>query len=265
MRLSIITINYNNAEELAKTMSSVFEQTWTSFEYLIIDGGSTDNSVEVIKNHQDKLAYWVSEPDAGIYNAMNKGIHKATGEYLLMLNAGDVLCDNEVLAQVFSTHTYEEDILAGDVYRIANGKIFDKSYFPDALTFGFLRSGTLSHQAAFIRRQLHDVAGLYDEKLKFGSDWKFFILAICKYNASYKHLPFFTTICDAGGLTSNPKNFQMMKQENEQVLAQHFPAFLPDYDKFDYIKSKTLKNRISVAWPITKDYLKKVLKGFLPA
>jgi glycosyltransferase involved in cell wall biosynthesis len=263
MRLSIITINYNNAEELAKTMNSVLEQTWTDFEYLIVDGGSTDNSVEVIQNYQGKLSYWVSEPDTGIYNAMNKGIRKATGEYLLMLNAGDLLSDKEVLALIFSTHTYEEDILAGDVYRAVNGKIFDKSYFPDVLTFGFLRNGTISHQAAFIKKQLHDVVGLYDENLKFGSDWKFFILAICKYNASYKHLPLFTTICDASGLTSSPQNFQEMKQENEQVLAQYFPAFLLDYAKFDYKQSKTLKSKVSASWSTSKAFIKEITKKLL--
>ncbi|SFQ83583.1 glycosyltransferase family 2 protein [Hymenobacter arizonensis] len=262
MKLSVITINYNNAADLTKTLHSVFEQTWTDFEYIVIDGGSTDGSLEVIRQNEGKLAYWVSEPDAGIYNAMNKGIRVAEGDYLLMLNAGDSLCNNTVLEQVFSLNTYNEDILAGDVYRAVNGKIFDKSCFPDTLTFGFLRSGTLSHQAAFIKKRLHNVVGMYDEHLNYSSDWKFFILAICKYNASYRHLPFFISICDATGLTSIPENFHAMNQEIEQILNQDFAAFVPDYVKFDSWQQKTLKHKISLAWPFAKKSIKKLIKRY---
>ena len=111
-KLSIITINLNNAAGLRKTIESVVNQTFTDYEYLIIDGGSTDGSVEVIKEFADKITYWVSEPDKGIYNAMNKGILKARGEYLQFLNSGDWLVDNEVLFRVFSLNHFE-DILYG--------------------------------------------------------------------------------------------------------------------------------------------------------
>lgn len=82
-RLSIITINYNNLEGLKKTVESVVNQTWQEFEYIVIDGGSTDGSATYLESQNDKITYWVSEPDKGIYSAMNKGIAKATGEYLL--------------------------------------------------------------------------------------------------------------------------------------------------------------------------------------
>lgn len=85
MKLSVITINYNNAEGLAKTMDSVFRQRFSDFEYIVIDGGSTDGSKDLIVNNQDKIAYWCSEKDSGIYNAMNKGIREASGEYLLFI------------------------------------------------------------------------------------------------------------------------------------------------------------------------------------
>jgi glycosyltransferase involved in cell wall biosynthesis len=262
MKLSIITINFNNATELIKTINSVIIQTWKEFEFIIIDGGSTDGSVEIIKQNQDQLTYWVSEPDHGIFHAMNKGIAKANGEYLLMLNSGDFLCDKDVLSQIFSSIINEEDILAGDVYRAVSGQVFDKSYFPNTLTFSFLRSGTLSHQAAFIKRKLHDVVGLYDEDLKFASDWKFFILAICKYNATYRHLHLFTTTCDANGLTCDPGNFIAMKQENNQVLKQYFPAFLDDYKRFDSLQNKGFKKHFLKFSPLIKLTLKKYYKGF---
>ena len=101
MKFSIITINYNNCEGLRRTIESVVNQTCHDFEYIIIDGGSTDGSVDVIKQYADQIDYWVSEPDKGIYNAMNKGVAVAKGEYCLFLNSGDSLHNNSALAKVF--------------------------------------------------------------------------------------------------------------------------------------------------------------------
>jgi len=101
-KLSIITVNLNNAEGLRKTIESVVSQTYTDYEYIIIDGGSTDGCVEIIKQYEDKITYWVSEPDKGIYNAMNKGILKAKGEYCQFLNSGDWLIKESILHDIFS-------------------------------------------------------------------------------------------------------------------------------------------------------------------
>lgn len=265
MKLSIITINYNHAADLNTTIQSVKNQTYRNFEYIIIDGGSTDESVAIIKQYETDLAYWVSERDKGVFHAMNKGIEKACGEYLLMLNAGDYLCDSSVLERVFGSNTYHEDILTGDVYRAADGEVFQSSYCPDVLTFDLFRKGSLSHQGTFIKKELHELIGLYDEDLKYSSDWKFFVLAICKYNVSYKHLPFFIAVCDCSGLTCNPANFLAMKQENEEVLKHHFPAFLQDYLRYERIKNKSLKIRISSVWRDSKMLLKNLfLKASLP-
>ena len=263
MKLTIITINFNDADALAATIDSVVKQTWQNFEYIIIDGGSTDKSVETIKQHQDRITYWVSEPDNGIYQAMNKGIAEATGEYLLMLNAGDLLCNESVLSQVFFTDAHKEDLLAGDVYRALDGKIFSESRFPDNLSFNFLRKGTLSHQATFIKRSLHETVGMYDENLRYASDWKLFILAVCKHNASYKHLPFFTATCDCNGLTCNPENFSAMKLENEQTLKHYFPAFLTDYAAYDSLLNKQFRARLTRAWVLAKNNLKNMFRYIL--
>lgn len=262
MKLSIITINYNNLADLKKTIESVFEQTWNDYEYIVIDGGSTDGSLELINSYDNRLSYWVSEPDAGVFHAMNKGIIRAEGDYLLMLNAGDLLCGNEVLYKVFAEKNYREDVLVGDVYRAIKGKIFEKSYFPNVFTFDFFRKGSLSHQGTFIKRSLHNIIGLYDENLKYASDWKFFTLAICKYNISYKHLSLFIAICDCGGLTSDAKNFPAMAQESTAVLKEHFPSFINDYVDYDNIRSKIFEIRVSNVFPTIKKNLKK-LKCFI--
>jgi glycosyltransferase involved in cell wall biosynthesis len=262
MNLSIITINYNNSFDLEKTINTVINQTYRDFEYIIIDGGSTDGSLEVIKRYEDEINYWISEKDKGVFNAMNKGIKYANGTYLLMLNAGDLLGDNKVLERVFQAKGYQEDILFGDVYRSVNGKIFEKSFFPDILTFNFFRQGSLSHQGTFIKKRLHDTIGLYDENLKYSADWKFFILAICKYNATYIHLPFFVAICDCTGLTCNPANFPAMKQEFEMVYNKDFPAIIKDYRDYDYVKSKTIKNKTALILKELKKGIKTTLNKY---
>ncbi|RYE21123.1 MAG: glycosyltransferase [Sphingobacteriaceae bacterium] len=261
MKLSVITISYNNAVDLNQTIKSVVEQTWREFEYIVIDGGSDDGSVDIIKSYQDRIKFWISEPDGGIYQAMNKGLYHAKGEYLLMLNAGDYLCDTDVLKRVFSAENHSEDLLIGDVYRTASGKVFETSEYRSPLTFDFFRSSSISHQGTFIKREVHDIVGLYDEDLRFSSDWKFFILSICKYNVSYKYLKSFVAVCDCGGLTWNPKYFPAIKKEMQQTLQQYFPAFLIDYTNYDYIRSKAIKNQILGIWPKIKILIKKqVLK-----
>lgn len=122
MKLSIITVNRNNTEGLRKTIESVVSQTYTDFEYIIIDGASTDGSVDIIKEYADRITYWVSEPDNGIYNAMNKGILKAKGEYLQFLNSGDWLVDEGVL-QTMIKYTDDVDILIGNIYLINGTEI----------------------------------------------------------------------------------------------------------------------------------------------
>jgi len=243
MKLSIITITYNNATDLGRTIKSVVGQTWKKFEFIIIDGGSADGSTDLILRYKDDIAYWISEPDNGVYHAMNKGIIKAHGEYLLMLNAGDVLCDKNVLNRVFAQNKYNEDIIYGDVFRESKGVVFTESLFPDNLTFLFLRDGAISHQAAFISRKLHDLVGLYDESLKLCSDWSFILLAICKYNASYKHLNCKISVCNTDGLTCLPVNAFTIKKERQHVLNTHFSAFLDDYKLFNKIMNGRIFNR----------------------
>lgn len=261
MKLSIITINYNDLSGLKNTVNSVIHQSWLDYEHIIIDGGSKDGSKEYIEDNAEYFSYFVSEPDKGIYNAMNKGIIKANGDYLLMLNAGDVLHNNEVLSKVFHNTNYTQDIIYGDVDRESKGIVFTESIFPDKLTFGFLRNGMISHQAVFFNRKLHDLVGLYDETLKYGADWHFIILAVCKYNASYIHLNFKMAICSADGLTCNSSEFNFMKEEGKRVLEKEFPAFIGDYLVFDELDRKKIKNRANDFVANVKQFVKGILRS----
>ena len=226
-KLSIITINLNNKDGLQRTIDSVLCQTYTDFEYIIIDGKSSDESIEIIKRNEVHLAYWISEPDTGVYNAMNKGIHQAKGEYLLMLNSGDTLADKTIIETIFNLD-WNYDIIYGDIlWEVTQPYI---TTFPDTLTFSYFLYRSLGHQSAFIRKNLHHKFGFYIEHNSIVSDWCFFIKTICAYNCSYKHFPFVIAHCNRDGISCDPQNSFIIEQESKTFLELEFPLFLNDYE-----------------------------------
>lgn len=220
MKLSIITINYNNLEGLKKTYDSVVCQTWTDYEWIVIDGGSTDGSREFIEEHQDKFAYWCSEPDKGVYNAMNKGIAKAQGEYLNFMNSGDCFYEENTLEYIFLTD-YVEDIIIGDAYWMQNGvekKFCDAS--SGVYDMFFFLSSSVPHQAMFFRVECFERYGLYDENLKIVSDYKYSIDAIYFHKAATKYIPI--KICKYEGRGISDNTSEMFIERNE-VIDSFFP------------------------------------------
>ena len=223
MTYTIITVNYNNKNGLETTIKSVLSQTCKDYEYIIIDGGSTDGSVDVIRKYADHIAYWVSEPDNGIYHAMNKGIAKAKGEYLNFMNSGDCFYHEHVLQQM--QDKLDCDITEGSVYDSSTKQFSYKSTSNPTMLF-FYRGG-LGHQACFIRRELLKETP-YDENLRLASDWKFFVQILIVNNGSIRYLDEFVARYDTEGLSSN--NPKMMRQEKEEVMAALFPPrVLADY------------------------------------
>ena len=230
-KVSIITINYNNNEGLKKTVESVFAQTFTNYEYIIIDGGSTDGSKSIIEQVENKLSYWVSEEDHGIYHAMNKGILKATGEYLMFLNSGDYFYSNESLSKLLENN-HEEDIIYGNkLMKSINGSewVFKT---PDELTFGYLLKSSLPHQSALIKRALFDKTGLYNENYKIISDWEFFIKAICVFNCSYHYVKEVIAVFNMEGISAQFENKELTANERNAVLHQHYGTYLKEYAEY---------------------------------
>jgi len=219
--LSIISINLNNAEGLKATIESVINQDFTDYEYIIIDGGSKDGSVEIIQANLDKVNYWVSEPDKGIYNAMNKGIVKATGEYCLFLNSGDVLYSSKTLADVFENPPYE-DILYGNIIFGAEKEAF---VFSDVISFHTFLGASIGHNASFIKRDLFDRLGLYNENNKIVSDWEFFINALIKYKCSYQHINEIITVNQPGGISTDSKYHAIQMKERTDAVKRILPEF----------------------------------------
>lgn len=234
--LSIITINLNNAAGLQQTVESVFRQRFTDFEYIIIDGRSTDGSKEIIEKNASKLAYWVSEKDTGIYNAMNKGIVKSKGEYLLFLNSGDYLFNENTLTEFFENGSHA-DIIYGNAI-LEKGRERTKWELPEKLSFRFFLHSSLPHAGSLIKRSLFEKTGQYNECYKIVSDWEFFLLAVHKYQCSYIHIPVTGVIYNFDGISAKEENKRLIQEEKEAVLQQHFASFLTEYEHFQKMQDE---------------------------
>lgn len=240
MILSIITINRNNASGLEKTISSVASQTCKDFEYIVVDGASTDRSVEVIRNHEVSFGgrlKWISEPDKGIYNAMNKGIKMASGDYLQFLNSGDCLMTDDVIDRMLKTLKANDfpAIQYGNMIKeMPNGKLLkDKGFAGKDIPFLAFYLGTLNHSPSFIKRLLFDKYGLYDESLKIVSDWKWFLQAIILCNEKPVYSDIDVTLFDMHGISETNKALD--KAERRQVLNELIPqAIITDYELWSF-------------------------------
>jgi glycosyltransferase involved in cell wall biosynthesis len=231
--LSIITINLNNVIGLHKTILSVINQNFSDYEYIVIDGGSNDGSVDLIKEFSDKITFWKSEPDAGIYNAMNKGISASNGGYLLFLNSGDWLVNDQVLHNLFSGFS-DCDFLYGNLIKIYSDgqQTVDKGFEGKAIDLFSLLRGTINHASCIIKKSLFDRYGLYDERHKIVSDWKFFLQAIGLSNSKVSYKDIDVTYFDMNGISNN--NLTLRRQEREQVLEEIIPkSIISVYRKYD--------------------------------
>ena len=282
MILTIITINYNNASGLQKTMESVLSQTSNDFEYIVIDGGvaslnppeggtsrPVQQDVEVIekfiaekglKENGFTRCTWLSpfggvgggffsEPDNGIYHAMNKGIRMAKGEYIHFLNSGDWLVDEFVVERMLKELSSFEfrvsgsesgveatpiDIFVGNKIMVRpDGKVrYGRNDKRPVTAFTFYR-GTIKHTSAYIRRAMFDVVGMYDESLRIVSDYKWYFDAVLNHNALVAFTDIYVSYFDNTGISST--NLALDKAERRQVLEQMLPsAVLADYDRYHF-------------------------------
>lgn len=229
MKLSVITINYNNKDGLLRTAKSVLGQTFRDFEWIIIDGGSNDGSKEIIEelvaNPQSNIAYWCSEKDKGIYNAMNKGVARANGEYCQLLNAGDSYYCATVLEDLMRDGL-NADIVVGNTM-LSDGEIFT---VPEQVTLAYFIHASLSHPSSFSKRKLL-LDNPFDESLRIVSDMKFFLTSTIIRGASYKKKNMIITRFELDGVSS--KMMDLKKKERVDVLNSLFPrTILDDYYRF---------------------------------
>ncbi|MEQ9099180.1 MAG: glycosyltransferase family 2 protein [Imperialibacter sp.] len=233
-KVSIVTVNLNNAPGLEKTIKSVVDQTYADIEYIVVDGASMDASLDVIRQHESGISRWISEPDSGVYNAMNKGIELSTGDYLLFLNSGDLLRTETVIEELIP-YLGLNDIVYGDLLVVTSEEQYLKEY-PDELKFSYFFHESLPHPATFIKRSTFNVVGLYNEKNKIVSDWEFFLLGLVKHGLSYAHVPKCVSTFQFDGLSSKPGNIGLQVSEREKILKKEFPLLIQDYELLSQIQ-----------------------------
>ncbi len=228
-KLSIITVCLNSVNWIEKSILSVINQTFTDYEYIIIDGLSTDGTMDVINKYRDKIDITLSEKDNGIYSAMNKGINLSSGEYTYFLNSDDYLCDDKVLELIFSKGL-SADIIYGDLYCIGNiyNRVIKKPVLAKAWTETndinlYIR--TIFHPSSFIKRELFLKYGLYDESFKIAGDYDFFVKTIVKYKVSTKYIPVAFAYFSLTGISSeyNGKDvIDTRERETEAVRKRYW-------------------------------------------
>lgn len=238
MKFSVITVNYNNKEGLEKTILSVISQKYKDYEYIIVDGGSTDGSREVIEQYKEHFSWWCSEKDSGVYNAMNKGIIHANGDYLIFMNSGDVFYDETVLSRIANLN-FDADIISGQVERMDNAKLIRK-YDGKGLLMQ-LYFDTINHQGSFIKRNLFDKS-LYDESLRVVSDWKFWVEKIVFEGCKIEVIDMIIAKQDMTGLSSLATSSSWL-EERKKVRDALFPKMIQEVLN-EWNRKRNLKNRI---------------------
>lgn len=201
--ITIVTINLNNRNGLRRTIESVVSQSLKDqIEYIIIDGGSTDGSTDIIDLYKDQIDYWVSEKDEGLYNAMNKAIPHINGDYALFLNSGDYLCDTNVIANIINE--LNKDIVYGDEWKDRGTSKYIAKY-PDKVDEAFFKKTALPHQSTFIRSELMKKIP-YSEKWKLLGDWLWFRERIIEDNVTYKHIKTPISVYGLDGISTKQRN-----------------------------------------------------------
>lgn len=241
---SIITINKNNAFGLEQTLQSIITQEKYLYELIIIDGKSEDNSLDIINKYQKYITYSISELDTGVYNAMNKGIKKAKGKYVIFMNSGDKFVNPNILKMIKEMSFNSDFIFGATNYK--KGKSCLKIELPQKISFSLFVSNGICHQSSFIKRYLFDEIGYYDENEKILSDWMFFITALGKYNKNYSVVKFPISEYDMNGMSSFDPNISYKK---EHFLKNEFAFFYNDYRKFSHFEKFSYYNlKIKLKW-----------------
>lgn len=223
-KLSIITVCRNESARIGQTIESIVGQSCPAFEWIVVDGDSSDNTLEQVRCHGARLTRLISEPDRGLYDAMNKGIATARGEYLLFMNAGDRLADSDVVG-AFLDNNFTADLVVGDIRIILKSgrelyrKSTDKKLDPDLLYWR-----TLPHQATFIKRSMIKKIGVYDLSFEIASDWEFFARAIVRHNVLPLAWPHCVAIYPHDGISARMVNRAQINRERNRIRAMFFPT-----------------------------------------
>lgn len=224
-RLSIITVCLNDRQGLQRTLASIRSQTVQDADLIVVDGGSTDGSVELIKEQESAITIWTSEPDQGIYDAQNKGWYMANTSYVLFMNAGDEFASADVLEKALPELDDRVDILYGDALLARDGERVGRKEHPAHLGSAYLMRETVAHQAQFIKRELLEHLEGYDTRYRIAADYDLLARAFWKVKAECRHLPMPVCVFDLQGTSSRAGNEATRDRERKEIQRRLAPRF----------------------------------------
>lgn len=219
MKVSIITVVYNNSSTIRSAIESVLSQTYSNIEYIVVDGASTDGTVEIVKSYGSKITKFISEPDKGIYNAMNKGVRFSTGDVVGILNSDDFFTNNSIIQSIVDTFDNDTDAIYGDVQFVDPNKISkvvryfsSKRFKSSRFKYGFMPA----HPSFYVRKKFYDAFGLYKEDYKIGADFELLVRFLYVNNLKTKYINFPFVSMRTGGISN--RNFKSKIILNSEVL-----------------------------------------------
>lgn len=238
MKISIVTVCYNSDKTIEETFKSVKEQTFNNIEYIVIDGNSTDNTISIIKKYSNIISYWKSEKDQGLYDAINKGISIATGDYVGILNSDDTFYRPSTIAEIasFLIKNPNVDAIVGDIVQHNGRKIIRKyssiNWTPEKLKNGFMPP----HPSMFIKTELFRKFGNYTLGYKIAADYELIIRYFLKNNIDYKYSGIITTSMAVGGASSSGlKSYNIITEEISKAFDQNNIKYSPVKVRFRFI------------------------------
>lgn len=243
MKITIITVCYNAEELIEKTVNSVVMQSYKDIEFIVIDGASTDSTLNILEKYRQNIDTLVSEKDTGIYNAMNKAVKLATGDFLIFLNAGDTFYSIDSLkSAAYYLNMSHADLYFGNINVVeANGSNWIKSFENfDKMT---LTSFPLCHQAIFYKRNMFEKISGYDENYKICADHDFNLKALIKYNCKAKYIPVIVSNFQSGGFSTNRSNIKNTVQEINTIALNYYGKKKLKYFNFILSLLKNIEDR----------------------
>jgi glycosyltransferase involved in cell wall biosynthesis len=224
VKISVITVCKNEVKTIERTIRSVAEQTYQQIEHVIVDGQSTDGTVDVLENYEHRCRI-ISERDDGLYDAMNKGVKNATGDFLLFLNAGDYLLHESVIdscVTLMSQVSDPVDVFYGDVllYNAEQGS--GSLWAPQQRSRLGLFKTCLPHPSTFFSKQAFEKNGLFDTSFKIAGDYEWFIRGMEKNNIRYSHINALVTLFNTGGVSTHADFRQLHQQEKNRIYRMHY-------------------------------------------
>ncbi len=235
------------------TINSVISQTFKDYEFFIMDGNSDDGSLDIIEQNREHINFWQSEPDSGIFNAMNKAIKLAKGEYLLFLNSGDCLTSNNALEDFIKHKLFQGDIIYGDYQYEKGGKVY-----PDHLSPYYFMRTSLPHQSTLFHQSVFELMGYYDETYKMVSDRAFYLKCFLSGKFTFTHIPYALTLFDLHGFSNDANYKNKKKKEDERMFRELYGLYYNDMKTITTLHQKLSECQRNTSYGILKRFKKRM-------